>query len=150
MASIGTARKSSGAQTVATASEAASTVYYAHALCVYDTPCERKELKLIRAAFAGCRIVNPSRYQNHSEENRDNFHFWLGLVEKCDVVVYTRVLGKITAGVGKEVNHALKLGKPVYELTAEGVVRRLGKVKCLDRIASRRLYRKWWDERGGN
>lgn len=44
----------------------------------------------------------------------------LRLVEECDIVVFSRLLGKITAGVGKEVNHAMKNGKAVYEITQVG------------------------------
>ena len=44
------------------------TIYYAHALCVYSTPCEQKELKAIRTRFRKCKIVNPSRYSDHPEK----------------------------------------------------------------------------------
>lgn len=125
-------------------------IYYAHALCVYDTPCEQKELKAIRAKFRKCRVVNPSRYSEHPEKLRDNVEFCLRLVAKCDIVVYSCLLGKVTAGVGKEVNHALKLGKVVYEIQSAGLVQRQRRVKHLTRLRSIQLYRKWWRVRGGN
>lgn len=71
-------------------------------------------------------------------------------VAKCDIVVYSSLLGKITAGVGKEVNHALKLGKAVYEIQSAGLVQRQRRVKHLTRLRSIQLYRKWWRVRGGN
>lgn len=126
------------------------TIYYAHALCVYGTPCEQKELKAIRSRFRKCRVVNPARYSSHPEKLRDNVEFCLRLVAKCDIVVFSCILGKVTAGVGKEVNHALKLGKIVYEIKPAGLVQRQRAVKYISRLKSIQLYRKWWRVRGGN
>jgi len=70
-------------------------------------------------------------------------NFCLRLVEKCDIVVFSRLSGKITAGLGKEVNHALKKGKAVYKLTQRGLVRRYQTVKYLPRLATIRLYCIW-------
>jgi hypothetical protein len=64
--------------------------------------------------------------------------FCLRLIEECDIVTFSRPMGKITAGVGKEVNHALKRGKIVYEITQAGLVRRHRPVKYLPRTG--RLY----------
>jgi hypothetical protein len=58
-------------------------------------------------------------------------------------VTFSRLMGKITAGVGKEVNHALKRGKIVYEITQAGLVRRRRPVKYLPRTATIRLYGTW-------
>ncbi|MFZ0770488.1 MAG: hypothetical protein WCA49_05675 [Candidatus Sulfotelmatobacter sp.] len=126
------------------------TIYYAHALCVYGTPCERAELKAIRGKFKKYRIINPSRYGNDPEKLRDRIGFCLRLVEKCDIVVFSCLLGKVTAGVGKEVNHALKIGTAVYELQPKSVVRRRQKVKHLSIKGSILQYRRWWHIRGGN
>ena len=71
--------------------------------------------------------------------------FCLKLVEECDILIFSRLLGKITAGVGKEVNHALKKGKIVYEVTSTALVRRHRSVKYLSRNPTIRLYRKWRD-----
>ena len=125
-------------------------VYYAHALCVYGTACETAELRAIRTRFKGCRIVNPSRYDGDPEKAKDTVGFCLKLVERCDTVVFSRLLGKVTAGVGKEVNHAFKLGLPVYELEEKSIVRLNQKVTYLSRDRTKQLYRKWWDVRGGN
>ena len=69
--------------------------------------------------------------------------FCLGLVAASHSVVFSRILGKVTAGVGKEVNHALRLGKPVYEITAARVVRCTRRVSYISPKASRALYEKW-------
>jgi hypothetical protein len=59
--------------------------------------------------------------------------FCLKLIDKCDVVVFSRLLGKITAGVGKEVNHALKTGKLVFELSSKKIKPQTRRVKYISR-----------------
>jgi len=118
-------------------------IYYAHAMCMYGWAAERRELGIIRRKFRGQRIVNPAAYQNHPDKRRDQMGFCLRLVAASHSVVFSRILGKVTAGVGKEVNHALRLGKPVYEVAASKVVRRTRRVSYISPRASRALYEKW-------
>ena len=125
-------------------------IYYAHAMCFYRTLCERRELALIRKKFSRSRIINPALYGNHPEKIEDSVGFCLRLVEKSSIVVFSRVLGKITAGVGKEVNHALKLGKEVYELQSEAFKEQRRNVEYISRARSISLYQRWWDITGGN
>lgn len=91
-------------------------LYYAHPMKLYGTQCERTELAQIRKRFPRRSIVNPASYEGHPEKLQDTVGFCLKLVEKCEVIVFRRFFGKVTAGVGKEVNYALRLGKPVYEI----------------------------------
>ena len=118
-------------------------LYYAHAMCMYGWAAERRELLFIRRKFRGRRIVNPAAYRDHPEKRRDQIGFCLRLVARSHCVVFSRILGKVTAGVGKEVNHALRLGKPVYEVAAARVVRRQRPVRYISPRASRALYEKW-------
>jgi hypothetical protein len=106
-------------------------VYYAHTKYIYGTPTERAELKHIRRRFPQLRIVNPARYEGDPEKLRDTMGFCLRLVERCDAVIFSRLRGRVTAGVGKEVNHALSLGKPVLELSNGRFKRRRTPVKYL-------------------
>lgn len=117
--------------------------YYAHAMCIYGHPVELRELGAIRKRFKSARIVNPARYDGHPEKRNDTVGFCLRLIEKCEVVVFSRLLGKITAGVGKEINHALKLKKPVYELRDGRLSRQLARVRYLSRPRTISLYAKW-------
>lgn len=64
-------------------------------------------------------------------------------MEGCDAVVFSRLLDKITAGVGKEVNHALRIGKPVFKLVSGRFVKQTRPVKYLPRPATIKLYEKW-------
>ena len=118
-------------------------VYYAHAMCMYGEPEEYQDLATIRRRLRGGRIVNPADYSGHPEKLRDGVKFCLRIVEKCQVVVFSRLLDKVTAGVGKEVNHALKIGVPVFELVSGKLVSHTRPVKYISRAATRRLYRTW-------
>jgi hypothetical protein len=118
-------------------------VYYAHAMCLYGGPEEHQELAQIRRKFRGAGIVNPADYDGHPDKRRDTVGFCLHLVEGCDSVVFSCLLDNVTAGVGKEVNHALKIGKPVFKLGSGKFVRQTRPVKFLSRRATINLYEKW-------
>jgi hypothetical protein len=120
-----------------------SKLYYAHAMCLYGTIPEEFELRRIKSAFGKAQIVNPAKYSRHPDKLKDTIGFCLRLVEKCDVVVFSRVLGKVTAGVGREVNHAIRLGRPVFELAGSKLKRRKNRVEYISRTATCRLYRLW-------
>lgn len=115
-------------------------LYYAHAMPIYQTSTETRELKQIRSRFPKARIVNPAKYQNHPEKRRDKMGFCLRLVESSDVVVFSRYRGKITAGVGKEANHAIRIGLPVFELDGKRLQRRRNRVRHLSLEATLRMY----------
>ena len=127
-------------------------VYFAHAMCTYGKPDEHRDLRRIRCELPRISIVNPARYEGHPSKLADTMGFCLKLVEGSDMVVFTRLMGEITSGVGKEVNHALRLGRPVFELTENTLYRRVRRVKCLSRRATIDLYQKYrqltWLQRG--
>jgi len=112
-------------------------VYYAHAICLYGTEQEKKEIVLIREKLKDAEIINPVNYQSNSMD------FYLRLVDKCHIVVFSCLLGKVTAGVGKEVNYALKKGKDVYVLNGVSLIPIKSPVKYISRQSTRELYRKW-------
>lgn len=118
-------------------------VYYAHAMCLYGQPEEAQELARIRLRFCGGKIVNPAEYNGHPEKVQDGVKFCLKLVARCGVIVFSRLLGKVTAGVGKEVNHALSIGKPVFELRPGEFRPRRRPVQYLTRAQTKRLYKVW-------
>jgi len=118
-------------------------LYYAHPMCTYGTIAEKFELTRIRSEFRRVRIVNPARYDGHPEKLRDTVGFCLRLVEKCDAVVFTRLMGRVTAGVGKEVNFAIRIGRPVFELVGDRIKPRKHRIKYISRAATIRLYTRW-------
>jgi len=118
-------------------------IYYAHALCMYGWPAERAELRHIKREFRGWVIVNPGTYQDHPEKRLDTMGFCLRLVDAVDAVVFSRIEGKISCGVGKEVNHALKRRKPVYELRDGKLIRCRRRVRYVPRQRVVSLYERW-------
>ncbi len=124
-------------------------IYYAHALCLYGREEEREEIRRIRDFFPGTVIVNPSSHENRQEKQRRYMEYCKELVEKSDSVVFSRLLGKITAGVAKEINYALSLGRPVFELK-DGKIHRVRKrVRGIPREETRALYVEWELKRMG-
>jgi len=92
-------------------------IYYAHPMSLYGTKEEELKLAQIERAFPGSRIVNPALFPDHE------MAYYLRRVERCNMVVFSRLEGKIGAGIGKEVNHALKKGMRVSELLWDGNVK---------------------------
>ena len=96
------------------------TVYFAHAQPVYGTDEEKANLASIARWFKDHAIVNPAEVK---EYHIRDMNFYLGVVEKCDALVFTKFKGFVMGGVGKEVERALELGKKVYELSGVGFTR---------------------------
>jgi len=69
--------------------------------------------------------------------------YCMNLVESCDALVFSRILGMVTSGVGQEVGHALALGKPVYEIIGHGVRQVFEPPSYISREETRRLYDEW-------
>jgi hypothetical protein len=90
-------------------------VFYSHPMKLYGSAAERREISLIEKRFVGCEIVDPSTLQPSTEPGRVTEYF-LGVVDSCDCLVFSRLFGYLTEGVKPEVDHALSKGKPVYEL----------------------------------
>ena len=109
-------------------------VFYSHPIKQYGTPEERRGISLIEGRFVGCELINPSREPGRETE------FYLGLVDGCDCLVFSRHHGYVTEGVRPEVEHALAKGKEVYELRGGRFIPVRGPVKNLP-VAQRLLLR---------
>lgn len=116
-------------------------VYYAHAICLYGTEREKKEMRLIRERFKDAEIINPANYPDHSMD------FYIRLVDKCHIVVFSRLLGKVTSGVGKEVNFALDKDKNVYMLNEVSLFPIKSPVEYIPRQCTIELYEEWYKQR---
>lgn len=90
-------------------------VFYSHPMKLYGTGAERREIALIEKRFVGWEIVDPSALQSNAEPGRET-DYYLGLVESCDSLVFSRLFGSVTEGVKPEIELALSKGKSVYEL----------------------------------
>ena len=118
-------------------------IYYAHAMCIYGTDDEIEEINHIKSTFPDHSIVDPGTYASNPEKRRDGMSYCKKLVSECDALVFSKLLGKITAGVGIEINHALSEGKEVFELK-DGRVKQVKKpVKYISRQDTIVLYGKY-------
>lgn len=124
-------------------------IYYAHAMCIYGTDDEMEEINHIKSIFPDHEIVNPGTYANNPEKRRDGMNYCKTLVSGCDILVFSRLYGKITAGVGIEINHALDENKKVFELK-NGKVKQVKKpVRYISREGTIALYGKYRMKNGG-
>ena len=118
-------------------------IYYSHAMPLYGTEEELNEKQSIVKNMPNITIVDPGSFQDNIEKRNGGMEYCLNLVEKCNGLVFTRFLNKITAGVGKEVNHAIKKKILVHELK-NGKLRKVTKpVKYLSREDTVKMYRVW-------
>lgn len=115
-------------------------------MIIYDTKEEKRQIDVIKHHFPTFKIVNPKKWE-HSlniivliKKKLYDFDFYIKEVEKCDIVCFTKFKGVVTAGVGKEVNHALKLNKKVYEIVNNKIIETLTPVKYLSPSQTRELY----------
>lgn len=118
-------------------------IYYAHAMCIYGTNDEEAEILQIKQNFPDHLIINPKTYENNSDKRDGGMEYYKKLVSSCDKMVFTKLLGKITAGVGLEINHALKSGKSVYELKKNKIKQIKKPVKYISRNDTISLYGKY-------
>jgi hypothetical protein len=117
-------------------------IYYAHPICFYGTEQEANVLNLIKKTFEESEIINPADYNKYADYE-DVMEYYLELVRSCDIVVFSKLLGKVTAGVGKEVNFALDIGKKVFRITEEQIIPIHTSVEYLSRSETIELYSKW-------
>jgi hypothetical protein len=118
-------------------------IWFAHAMCTYNRPSEAKELKQIASHFRKAVVVNPADYDDDPEKQNDLKNFCKRLVSSCDIVVFSRLLGKITAGVGIEINHALRNGIPVYDLADGQFLPVTNPVRYLNKDQTKQTYLQW-------
>lgn len=108
-------------------------VFYSHPIKLYGTAAERREISLIERRFSGCEIVDPSALQSNPEPGKET-EYYLGVLDGCDCMVFSRSHGYVTEGVRKEVEHALGANLPVYELREGSFVEVHGQVANLPMI----------------
>jgi hypothetical protein len=96
-------------------------IYFAHAMCDYDTAREGFAIMNIERAFPRCEIVNPNtpKFSEAYERSGKDFTYWLKLALSCDRLVFMAMPGKgrlISSGVAKEAMLFDGNRKPVYEI----------------------------------
>jgi hypothetical protein len=122
-------------------------LYFAHAMCVYGTDDEKRELAFIRTHYQEAEIIDPGSYEDHPEKTKDSMAFCYKLLDGCQIMIFTRCLDKVTVGVGQEIIYALQKGIKVFELDREGKLIKITEpVAFIDRLETRSLYREYFIE----
>lgn len=70
-------------------------IYYSHAMPLYGTPEENLQKQQISKNIPKAVIVDPGSYQDNPEKRSGGMMYCLELVEKCNGLVFTRLLDKI-------------------------------------------------------
>lgn len=105
------------------------TVYYAHFMGVYGT-LEEKE-NVVTLERLGLTVVNPNNpsvaeefskaRKRHSKYLPAFMEVFGKMVEECDIFAFQPMEnGKLSSGVFLELEHAIKLDKPIIELPNYG------------------------------
>ena len=92
------------------------TVYYAHCMDIYNTQQEKRDIETL--ANLGLIVVNPNSKQVQAQYNSNpDFELFVNLVRHCDLFAFRGLMGGIVpSGVGKELEAARGLNKPIIEL----------------------------------
>jgi len=95
-------------------------VYYARPISLYGTKQEERDIKLINSIRDGnvwWQLVNPNKEELQERYKTEGMDVFFEAMKDCDGLVFRSFQdGKISAGVKKEIDKALEMGKFVFEL----------------------------------
>lgn len=93
-------------------------VYYAHCMAIFNTPQEVRDILMLEAM--GFEVHNPNNPTDHAGYQRKGMEYFRKIIQECDIVAFRAYPDfKIPAGIFKEVQWAIDMGKPVIELPAK-------------------------------
>jgi len=100
-------------------------IYYAHHLYKYNTKVEKYELDLIKREFDEYEIINPNGDIIHEDMTNETkiMEECLNKVTDCYSLVFSSMNNVVGKGVFDEVDHALKIGKAVYYITGNSIIK---------------------------
>lgn len=105
--------------------------YYAHAMPLYGTDIEKTEIMQITENLPEIEIIDPGSIESNPQKKREGMNYCFKLIKKCDILVFSKFMGKVTSGVGKEIEYALKEKLDVFELNGTKLHRITNAVKYL-------------------
>jgi hypothetical protein len=106
-------------------------VFYSHSMMKYGNDDEKIEKEQIRNMYNDFGIISPVFYKGNHEKmmhDRDNLYkpndgkwieemeFYKMIVGSCQMLIYSKWEDVIPSGVAVEVNYAIDIGIPVFEL----------------------------------
>ena len=113
--------------------------YYAHAMPLYGTKIEKTEKNQIIENLPDVEIIDPGTFQSNPQKKREGMNYCFKLIKKCNILIFSKFKGKVTSGVGKEVEYALKEKLDVFELNGSKLHRITRPVKYLSIMETRSL-----------
>lgn len=130
-------------------------IFYSHSMMIYGSDKEQDEKNIIRNAFSDYGIVSPKFYDGTNErmqadinrlsfgnngKNVEEMEFYKMIVGSCQMLVYSKWQNEIPSGVAIEVNHAIDIGIPVFELVDDELIVQKGHVQGLSYVQTAKLY----------
>jgi len=90
-------------------------IYYARPINLYKTKQDVRDMELLIKLFG--YVVNPDKEELQRRYDIEGMDVFTAAVADCDSLAFRSFPdGKISAGVKKEIDKAIELGKPVIEL----------------------------------
>jgi|GEM_PF-4100081 len=113
-------------------------------MCTYYSPREDREREAIKTNFPDYDIVNPGTYEDTREKREKEMEFCRDLVKTCHALAFSTLYGHVSSGVGMEIDTALSIGIPVYEVDEKGMWKQVtGMPRTISRDRTNELGRKW-------
>jgi hypothetical protein len=99
-------------------------VYYAHPMTDYNKPKEKRVVSSLKKM--GYRVDNPNTQKHQNGYRLKGMKHFTDASSRANAVVFTRFPNrKIGAGVGAELDTALRKGKRAYEMIKKGQLHRI-------------------------
>lgn len=109
-------------------------VYYSHSMTMYGSEDSEIEKGVVRGIFQEFGIVSPKYYEDDPKsmmnemarsykvndgKRIEEMEFYKTIVSSCQMLVYSEWKNEVPSGVAIEVNHAIDVGIPVFELDGD-------------------------------
>lgn len=90
-------------------------MYYARPINLYNSAQDKRDIELLKSL--GFDVINPNKEELQERYKAEGMDVFLAAVTDCDGVAFRAFPdSKIGAGVKKEIDKAVELGKAVIEL----------------------------------
>lgn len=90
-------------------------VYYARPINLYNTPQDERDIELLKSL--NFDVLNPNKQELQERYKTEGMDVFLQAVSDCDIIAFRSFPDmKISAGVKKEIDKAIELGKIAIEL----------------------------------
>lgn len=96
-------------------------IYYAHNMLQYGSNIEAQDIETLEKL--GFEVINPNHPDNEAEyfkrkkeQPGKEFTVFTDLVKTCDFLAFRSIMGRISAGVGKEIKFAKEHNLPIIEM----------------------------------